>query len=277
MFNYNYNLKDKDTFYWIHNLCMIGDTIPFYNKTIHIPKVKDIMSLRKTEYLTLINIYSLDKKSLFYTEDLNKVRDIDFFKILLDSNDVEKNEYFKTLLFTSLSYFLQEDMKNFYIVPIQDKINVYINSDNNMFVLNSEKFKELSAIMRLIFKTTVSDISKERAEKEKFQKNFGKVKKRFAKLLKARETREEENDETKEFCNIFNVILPMNNFDYNSICNKNIYQFYNDYMIYNAKTIEDFNFNIYSSGNVSLNKDFNIDKDIKANIKRLIEYKNDCI
>lgn len=256
MYNYNYDLKDEDTYYWINQLCLSDQPIPFYNINIYIPNMKDIMALKPSCFNSLCIPFSYSKDCFDVFRDIKIFNTLDCFYYSSEKDiSLGRNNIFYTLLY-AISFFTKINIKN---------IKYYNNKENNghveiviedlekvdkynmpfRFCLDGNKFDELASIIRLI--CNLSLLTKEDMEKmnkkeinkrfvaddpnmDKRIQEFYEGRRRFNKIKEKSKTKEEKA------IKLFNIYqLVSNNWkSFDKVNELNIYQLNNVYSYYNA-------------------------------------------
>lgn len=281
---YNYNLKNEDTYYWIHQLCISDQPIPFYNININIPHMKDIMALRPSFFNSLCIPFSYSKDCFDVFRDIKIFNTLDCFYYSSEKDiSLGKNNIFYTLLY-AISFFTKIDIKN---------IKYYNNKENNghveiviedlekvdeynmpfRFCIDGNRFDELASIIRLI--CNLSLLTKEDMEKQfeddiqkeeyqalvnaKTEKDREEIRK-FYSCLRMNEKEKQKRGITPDkikikstkIVNIYRVVC---NYwkSYEKVNKLNLYQLYNSYNSIKYDIRQQYDIGIATSGWASKN------------------------
>lgn len=162
-----YNFKNEEDVYLIKQLAISNQPIPFYNKTINIPLVKDIMAIKESDFQKIIYPFLLNK-DVFKIDNNSK----DVFSSIIEmniktciniNNHMVDEEDKKTLLYNMINGFLlffNANINDIMFVINDDTRNyfMWLGKDENKIVINDGIFNELSKIIRII--TWQSEIHK---------------------------------------------------------------------------------------------------------------------
>lgn len=162
-----YNFKNEEDVYLIKQLAISNQPIPFYNKTINIPLVKDIMAIKESDFQKTIYPFLLNK-DVFKIDNNSK----DVFSSIIEmniktciniNNHMVDEEDKKTLLYNMINGFLlffNANINDIMFVTNCETRNyfMWLGKDENKIVINDGIFNELSKIIRII--TWQSEIHK---------------------------------------------------------------------------------------------------------------------
>lgn len=195
---YNYDLKDEDTYYWINQLCLSDQPIPFYNINIYIPNMKEIMSLRPNVFNSLCVVFSYTKDCFDILRDIDIFNTLDcFYQVSKDSIENGINN-FMYILVEGISFFTRINKNNIKIYSNEKSgghVEIVIENPDIRdyygfplrFCIDGKKFDELCGLIRLICGNRA--LTKEDVEK---QNEDELLKEEYQALAKAKNEKDRE-------------------------------------------------------------------------------------
>lgn len=252
----NYDIKNENVYYYIHEKCISNQPINFYGKNIKQILLKDYFNNGEEWFSKLISPFVFDK-DIFINEKLNIDELLFYFILSQEELKDKKEDILFNQIIDSIKWFFDTD--NISIKVLNDSngdiIDIGICVDNNL-IIDSPKYNELKNIililsgeLNVIHKKDLKENCIKDIKDEKFRKRFEK----YQKYQKAYEEREaKKNNKVKKIFNKFRtVVYSQENFDFEKVLNWNLYQLNDAYFSIYKKEEHDTNLRLYTSGNLT--------------------------
>lgn len=265
-----YDLSKESDMYLLRGRALTDIPIEFYGKEINYVHIKDIVINGEEWYQRIITPFSFDIDSYHKDEIIKNIKD-NFSNCDMDNIKALEIMYLYCQIFDnvmmetikeSLKFFFGADAVEFRVIDLltlgQDYYKVYLELDDG-FIIDSNKFDELSEVIRLIcYDIKRINLKKQNEKEQKQLEMINKIKDErmrasFMEILKRQQEQEKKeskrNLKQQKFYNLFNYInIITGGFNEDKLLEKNIYQFYNLYNGLVLKLQEDQEKNIMSNG-----------------------------
>ena len=242
--------KDSEDYYLIRQLCISNQPILFYGVNIYQPLIKDLMRIKESDYLHIVNMFRF-KDDIFD----NKMNGLDYYL-----NLSLKNSIYSNYILLAFSIFFKVNINDINAeFDNSNRGNICINQNGNICIINKDNFNELCEIICII--TGLSRLDKEDIKPKKvkykckdprFSDRVQQYFKEKEKYIKSKKNNIENNILTKEekAQKFYNIYVFMGNRwrSFDNVNNLNIYQLNEAYIYEGAEINSQYDYGIYVSG-----------------------------
>ena len=242
--------KDSEDYYLIRQLCISNQPILFYGVNIYQPLIKDLMRIKESDYLHIVNMFRF-KDDIFD----NNMNGLDYYL-----NLSLKNSIYSNYILLAFSIFFKVNINDINAeFDNSNRGNVCINQNGNICIINKDNFNELCEIICII--TGLSRLDKEDIKPKKvkykckdprFSDRVQQYFKEKEKYIKSKKNNIENNILTKEekAQKFYNIYVFMGNRwrSFDNVNNLNIYQLNEAYIYEGAEINSQYDYGIYVSG-----------------------------